>query len=154
MKACIFAAALWLALPVFAQVPQVQTLDIGRTMREAAEVRLLQEQARAVQLENERRKREADESQSPEIDVAFGRFSEAIKYRRYRWDDFDRIVMDKGLPMTADMLSLMAESRFAADIAYYLGTHRDEAGAISQMALPEAGRAIFAIEKKLAALDN
>ena len=47
------------------------------------------------------------------------------------------------------MVALMAESEYAADIAYYLGQHPDEAAKISRMQLQDAGRAIFAVEKTL-----
>jgi hypothetical protein len=47
------------------------------------------------------------------------------------------------------MVALMAESPYAAEFAYYLGKHPDEAAAVSRMALPQAGKAIYSIEKKL-----
>jgi hypothetical protein len=51
-----------------------------------------------------------------------------------------------GLQINDDMVALMAESEYAADIAYYLGKHPDEAARISRMPLQDAGPAIFAIE--------
>jgi hypothetical protein len=68
--------------------------------------------------------------------------------------DFDAVVFADDLPMTIPMIGLIAESRYAADIAYYLGRHRDEAAAIAQKPLPEAGRAILAIEAQVKAAEK
>ena len=57
------------------------------------------------------------------------------------------MVFDEELQISLDMVALMAESRYAADIAYYLGKHPEESARISQMPLPEAGKAIFDIEE-------
>jgi hypothetical protein len=75
--------------------------------------------------------------------------SKVFKYRRYKYEDFNEVVYDDNLSITLDMIALMSESEYAADIAYYLGKHPDETAAVSKMALPQAGAAIFAIEEKL-----
>ncbi len=52
------------------------------------------------------------------------------------------------------MLGLMAESRYAADIAYYLGKHKAQAAAISIMSPSGAARAIYGIEAQIARDDQ
>jgi hypothetical protein len=87
--------------------------------------------------------------QSHNKDEIISRFENAIKYRRFRYKDFNEVVYDEGLQITVDMVALMSESAYAADIAYYLGKHPNEATAVSQMELPQAGAAIFTLEKIL-----
>ena len=87
--------------------------------------------------------------QSHSKDEIISRFENAIKYRRFRYNDFDEVVYDDRLQITVDMVALMSESAYAADIAYYLGKHPNEAIAVSQMELPQAGAAIFALEETL-----
>jgi hypothetical protein len=87
--------------------------------------------------------------QSNNKDEIISRFKNAIKYRRFRYKDFNEVVYDERLQITVDMVALMSESVYAADIAYYLGKHPDEAIAVSQMELPQAGAAIFTLEKIL-----
>jgi hypothetical protein len=87
--------------------------------------------------------------QSHNKDKIISRFENAIKYRQFRYNDFDEVVYDEKLQITVDMVALMSESTYAADIAYYLGKHPNEAIAVSQMELPQAGAAIFTLEKVL-----
>jgi hypothetical protein len=87
--------------------------------------------------------------QSHNKDEIVSRFQNAIKYRRFRYRDFDEVVYDERLKITVDMVALMSESAYAADIAYYLGKHPNEAIAVSRMELPQAGAAIFTLEKVL-----
>ena len=87
--------------------------------------------------------------QSHNKDEIISRFENAIKYRRFRYNDFDEVVYDESLQITVDMVALMSESAYAADIAYYLGKHPNEAIAVSRMELPKAGAAIFTLEKVL-----
>ena len=87
--------------------------------------------------------------QSHNKDEIISRFENAIKYRRFRYNDFDEVVYDERLQITVDMVALMSESAYAADIAYYLGKHPNEAIAVSRMELPQAGAAIFTLEKVL-----
>ena len=145
----VLVASLVSATPVLAQT----VFNYGEVLRDAAEIRALEEQTRALEIDNQRRQEEqrrqaasrnASDEQAAEIAQ---RFSEAIQYRRYRWDDFDEVVFDEELQISLDMVALMAESRYAADIAYYLGKHPEESARISQMPLPEAGKAIFDIEE-------
>ena len=63
--------------------------------------------------------------------------------------DFETAVFAADVPITLDMIRLMTPSPLAADIAYYLATHKMESLAISKMTLVEAARAIDRIEAKL-----
>jgi hypothetical protein len=77
------------------------------------------------------------------------KFMKAIQYRRYRWADFDKAVFTTEWPVSPDMVALMAESPYAADMAYYLAKHPNESAAIAQMPLPQAGEAMRAVEARL-----
>jgi hypothetical protein len=79
------------------------------------------------------------------------RFQEAIMYRRFKWPDFDRVAFAQGVQVTADMLGFMAESRYAADIAYYLGKHQERSAQIAKLSPREQAAAISDIEAKLSA---
>ena len=65
------------------------------------------------------------------------------------FSDFDSVVFAPDVAINVDMIRLMTPSTFAADIAYYLGTHKTEALAISNMNLPDAAKAITRIETRL-----
>jgi hypothetical protein len=67
-------------------------------------------------------------------------FLRAITSRRNRWRDFDHLVFESHWPVTPDMLGLIAESPYAADLAYYLAGHATEAQAIASMP-PQRARA-------------
>ena len=82
-------------------------------------------------------------------DSAAGKqFMTAIASRKGRWADFDQIVFKSNVAYSEDMLSLMAKSPYAADIAYYLGTHPHESELYAGMPLEQSGPAIRAIEEK------
>lgn len=71
--------------------------------------------------------------------------------RMGRFPDFSAVVFESDVTITPDMVRLMAGSDFAADIAYYLGTHKAEARAIAMLPLLDAARAIDEIEAKVKA---
>jgi hypothetical protein len=73
-------------------------------------------------------------------------FMTAIEPRKSRWADFDEIVFKSNVTYSEDMLSLMARSPYAADIAYYLGMHPHESAKYAGMPLEQSGPAIRAIE--------
>jgi hypothetical protein len=104
------------------------------------------------EIEQQQQQAQQDPSSAPQShnkDEIISRFENAIKYRRFRYKDFNDVVYDERLQITVDMVALMSESVYAADIAYYLGKHPNEATAVSQMELPQAGAAIFTLEKIL-----
>ncbi|MEO7384912.1 MAG: hypothetical protein ABIU18_08265, partial [Novosphingobium sp.] len=55
--------------------------------------------------------------------------------------------------ISEEMVMLMSSSPFAADIAYYLATHRAESIAVSKLPLLDAARAIDHIETRVKASD-
>ena len=77
------------------------------------------------------------------------RFKKAILYRRFKWPDFDEVAFAPGVQVTPDMLGLMAESRYAADIAYYLGKHQERSAQIARMPRRDQASAISAIAAKV-----
>ena len=76
---------------------------------------------------------------------------EAIKSRKAMYPDFDKVVLHGNAPVTPSMLRLMSESPYAADIAYYLGQHPEQSGAIARMPPEQARSAIKQIESAAAA---
>src|SRR6266436_1729705 len=85
------------------------------------------------------------------VQAQVAKFMEAIKHRRHRFADFDQVVIHSRTPVTPEMLALMAESPYAADIAYYLAKHPEQSGAIAQMQPAEAGLAVRQLEATIAA---
>jgi hypothetical protein len=80
--------------------------------------------------------------------AAAKQFMTAIQSRKDRWADFDEIVFKSNVAYSEDMLSLMAKSPYAADIAYYLGMHPHESAQYAGMPLEQSAPAIRAIEVK------
>ena len=167
----------------------------------AAQTRLLEEQTRALQLENQRRQAELRQArdaaaatstvpQEPRVtrDQAFedcmakgvgadtcvmlqaagvppkpsggvgavgsvtpAQWQAAVAPRKGRYPDFDAVVFARDVSMSPDMIQCMARSPYAADIAYYLGKHKDQAAKIAGMNLLGAAVAINEIEGKVAA---
>lgn len=74
---------------------------------------------------------------------------EKAKPRMGLYPDFAKVVFEGDVAITPVMVMLMSASDYAADIAYYLGTHKAESLAIAQLPLLEAGKAIDAIESKV-----
>jgi len=140
----------------------------------AAEAQLLKEQTRAIELENQRRTLELESQQSdvgrlqggdraavttdkvPPADVTLARqmtyrdWQLAMASRKSRYPDFDTVVFVPDNPVNQDMIQWMAISPYAADIAYYLGTHRQEAQQIAALRFLDTGRAIKEVEARLA----
>lgn len=109
------------------------------------------EQARRAEREGKRgeqRGPEAGVSQalSPEI---FSKWLERAKPRMGLYPDFAKVVFESDVAITPDMVLLMATSDYAADIAYYLGTHKAESLAIARLPLLEAAKALDDIERKV-----
>ena len=69
--------------------------------------------------------------------------------RRHLFRDFDKVVFAPDVKISEEMVMFMSSSPYAADIAYYLGTHKAESLAISRMPLLDAARAIDVIESRI-----
>ena len=116
-----------------------------------AQRRLFEEQAKALQIENTRR---ANASQDKTVTLSkisspMKEWLQAASPRLHLFPDFEKVVFTQDLSITDDMIYLMAKSPLAADIAYYFGTHRIEALAISQMAYQDAARSVEQIESRI-----
>jgi hypothetical protein len=142
----------------FGRGPDLATIDAQRAAIEAqkaaaerdrAQAELLRQQSQSLSQQSQQPQSSQPPPPKPSPEAA-QRFLEAIKYRRYKWADFDAVVFRDDLEVTPDMVGLMAESRYAADIAYYLGSHPDVSSKIAHMPLSDAGPAIFGIEREIA----
>lgn len=89
--------------------------------------------------------------QQVEMQRQVARFMRAIKTRRHLFADFDQVVIHGTAPMTAALLSLISDSPYAADIAYYLNKHPDQAGSIVTMPTEQARQAVQQIEASVSA---
>ena len=149
----------------FAQIPlMVQPLQLPNPLLQMQQM----EQIRAIQLQNEQARlqlrameeqRQQDElkrqqkaasdsgaqTQAP-LDPIMQDWLKAAASRMHLYSDFDKVVFAPDVPINIDMIRLMSRSPFAADIAYYMATHKTEALAISQMPLLDAARAVDRIE--------
>lgn len=76
-------------------------------------------------------------------------WQEQVLEAKERYADFDQVALDPRVPVTDDMVNLIASSDNGADIAYFLGSNRQEAARISQMEPLEQARALGAIEARL-----
>ena len=119
----------------------------NRDLETVQQIRLLDEQ----RLLEEQSKGGAPARDRAIVQAQVAKFMEAIKHRKHRFADFDLVVIHSKTPVTPEMLALMAESPYAADIAYYLGKHPEQSGAIAQMQPAEAGLAVRQLEATIAA---
>lgn len=133
----------------------------------AAQKRLIEEQTRALELENQRREAELRQASgaapttsavpqqlstggSAGLLAAMAQWQAAAAPRKGRYPDFEAVVFAPDVSMSPDMIQCMAHSPYAADIAYYLGKHKDEAAKIASMSFLDAAGAIREIEGKVA----
>ncbi len=86
-----------------------------------------------------------------EAQVQIAKFMEAIKPRKDMYPDFDKVVLQGNAPVTPAMLGMISASPYAADIAYYLGQHAEQSGAIARMQPDQVRSAIKQIETVAAA---
>jgi hypothetical protein len=141
--------------------------SLRQGMETGAQMRRAQEERERIDLERERlelerqrldadRQRSRDLSGQPGASVPTPPATVSDPYlqewltkaqpRMGLYPDFAAVVFESDVAITPDMVKLMAGSEFAADIAYYLGTHKAEARAIAMLPLLDAARAIDAIE--------
>lgn len=77
-------------------------------------------------------------------------WSAAVNDARTRYTDFDaKVINNPSLPATQDMVDATMATDNPADVAYHLGTHPDEAMAISALPPIQQAIAIGRIEAKL-----
>ena len=155
-KFLLFFAPLAIALAgtAHAQVrPNIGPTNPNRTNQDLENVQQIQAMDEQRRLDEMRRRgaksqqSEAGTDGTPARDVAVvqaqvAKFMHAIKRRKNKFADFDQVVIHGKAPMTPEMLGVMAESPYAADVAYHLGTHPEQAGEIAQMQPEDAGAAV------------
>jgi hypothetical protein len=100
----------------------------------------------AIQAQNSKDAREAAQKQAQ-----IEKFMAAIKPRKDMYPDFDKVVIQSNTPMTQGMLGMIAQSPYAADIAYYLGQHPEQSAGIAKAPAQQAQAAIKQIEAAAAA---
>ena len=93
--------------------------------------------------ERERLQRLQDERKQAMAESWTGQVEEA----RTRYADFDTVFDDR-VPVTDFMAEIIASSDVGADVAYYLGTNRQEAAQIARMQPYEAARHLGRIEAR------
>lgn len=130
-----------------------QEIQLQREQAEAQR-RYLEEQTRAQQLANERQAAESNGSgagpQTTEHDrAAFIRWVNAAATRKHLFADFEQVVFAEDLVISDSMVELMAESPFAADIAYFLGKNKSESARIAELPILDQAVAIKQIEKRV-----
>ena len=76
-------------------------------------------------------------------------YFKAAQNRASLYPDFEKVVFANDVVITIDMIKRMSNSFYAADIAYYLGTNKDEAYKISKLSWFDMGVAVANIEEKL-----
>jgi len=124
-----------------------------------AQRRLMEEQTRTQQLENQRREGEIRNASSagegptysPSDRATFEKWQKVAAPRMGRYPDFAEIAFAPDLVCSVQMIEIMANSPYAADIAYYLGNNKAKSLEIAQMSYFEQAAAIQQIEKKVAA---
>jgi len=91
--------------------------------------------------------REARERQATQTyHEALTRFEPLVEKARAKYDDFDEVT---SAPLYGPQTQqLLFESPQGAEIAYYLGTHPQEADKINRMSLVEAARTIIKLESR------
>ena len=68
-----------------------------------------------------------------------------------KYSDFAEVALADDLPITQPMAAAIAESDVGGDVAYYLGSHREEAERISKMSAVQQVRELAKIEEKITA---
>ncbi len=148
-------------IPMMYQGLQLPNLLEMRLQAERIRAQQLQNQQMEEQLrqqaERERQQRantapkQDSERSSKETDPIISAWLRAAAPRMGLFEDFEKVVFAPDVAINFDMIRLMTHSKYAADIAYYLATHRIESFAISQMPLAEAARAMQSIENRVIA---
>lgn len=86
-----------------------------------------------------------EEEQSLELEE----FSEQIASARKRYDDFDKVVFDKKLPVSPALAKLIVEAEQSAELAYHLGKNPDLARKLSEMSAVRMARELGKVEAGL-----
>jgi hypothetical protein len=134
---------------------QQQQIDLQREQM-AAQQRYAADQARAQQFADQRQAAEAVQAGSgPEANgrdrAAFVKWANAVAARKHLFPDFERVVFQEDVEISVPMVELLAESDYAADVTYHLGTNKAEAARIARLPFLDQAVAIKEIEKQVRA---
>lgn len=132
---------------------QIQAIEAAKAQaeRDRAAARLMDQQTAAIQ-EQKRIQQSPSNSSIPApaiSDPIIDKWLIKAQPRMHLYSDFDKVVFSTDVTITKTMIELMAESEYAADIAYYLGNHKAESLAISRMSVVNAAMAISDIVYRL-----
>ena len=97
------------------------------------------------------KREEAQKSQDASVQEKDAKLRQNIDKGYEKYEDFEDVAMDPGVPITPMIADILSESEIPADVAYYLGKNRPEAVKISRMTPIAAAREIAKIEVKLSA---
>ncbi len=86
--------------------------------------------------------------------VAQAAYQKLEESARTKYDDFEDVVYADDLPITDHMLLAIQNSDVGPDVAYYLGTHREEAARIARLHPLLQAKELGKIEAKLPADDT
>ena len=88
--------------------------------------------------EAERRQKELDALEQRKQEEAKENWAAQVSEAKARYADFDQVALNPNVPISDTVTGIILQSDAGADIAYYLGSHIDEAARISQMSDPVA----------------
>lgn len=113
-----------------------------------ARARFVAEQHARQILDEERSKftkTQADRARQAQVETYAGRVAAA----REKYEDFDEVAFDESVQITEAMTQAIMGSEVGPDVAYYLGSHPDEAAKIANSDPYSQVRAIGVLEAKL-----
>lgn len=113
----------------------MQAMDAREKARFEAEATQREQKVQALQ---QQQQQEMAQNWAAQVAEAKGRYA-----------DFDAVVGAPDLPISQTVAQMLTATDSGADVAYYLGTHRDEAAAIAGMHPIEQAMAIGRIEARL-----
>ena len=115
-----------------------------------ASAQLDQREIKSLEREAEARRQAAEQAAQQTQREQVEGWNAQIEEARGRYKDFDQVALSDNLPITSQMARVIASSDKGADVAYYLGTHKQEAAQIAQMSDPlDMARALGAIEARV-----
>lgn len=167
IRPIVILGAIWtISLPVWSQInwglmnqgpSPAQSFFQGQ--RDAAELERVRQETERLRIENEQRRRQLEESRrrselqaqqeavrKQNDDEVIKKWIAAAQPRMHLYVDFREIVFAPDVRLTLPMIQIMSESRYAADIAYFLGGDKKTALQISLMEPPAARAEMSRIE--------
>jgi hypothetical protein len=148
--------------PSFAESFQKGQRDALEMQRMRQETERIRQETERMRLENEQRRRQIedarrlaetqvreDQARRVSDEVAIKKWFEVAQPRMHLHSEFNRVVFAPDLRLTIPMIRIMTESKYAADIAYFLGNNKPTALEISNMDSARARTAISVIEMSI-----